>query len=124
MFYLVGIFRTSILGDSISSDPERRIKLYRSLQQRANSLNIKSIKETQTSQVKKLVLFCIWEDTRAKLTEIIPFIYILAIWSQSLLFSSMLTLGSGYNRMAAERHVLVSFLVALEGWYCCDILVY
>ena len=106
MFYLVGIFRTSILGDSISSEPERRIKLYRSLQQRANSLNIKSIKETQTSQVKKLVLFCIWEDTRAQLTEIIPFIYISAVWGQhpAIIFhilSSLLTVGSGGSLVAA-----------------------
>ena len=50
MFYPVGIFRTSRLGDGISSDPER-IALRRGLeesgciglQQRAGSLNIKTI---------------------------------------------------------------------------------
>ena len=49
MFYLMGIFRTSSPGDSISSHPERTalrrwaagVRLYRSLQQGAGSLNIK-----------------------------------------------------------------------------------
>ena len=54
MFYLLGIFRTSSLGDSISGDPERTVprrsrggrggvRLYRSLQRVAGSWNIKSI---------------------------------------------------------------------------------
>ena len=37
----------------------------------------------------------------------------------SILFlSSVLTVGSGCNLMAAGRQVLLSFLVALEGWCC------
>ena len=51
MFYSVGIFRTSNLGDSISSDPERTAPRRRGeepgyievLQQRAGSLNIKNL---------------------------------------------------------------------------------
>ena len=49
MFYLVGIFRTLSPGD-ISSNTKRTapsrqrgVRLYRSFQQRAGSLNIKSI---------------------------------------------------------------------------------
>ena len=64
----MGIFKTSIPGDSISSDPER-IALRRQgeepgyievLQQRAGSLNSKRlllIKENQISQVKELSAF-------------------------------------------------------------------
>ena len=51
MFYSVGIFRTSSPGDSISSDPERTTLRRRGekpgyievLQQRAGSLNIKTL---------------------------------------------------------------------------------
>ena len=53
MFYSVGIFRTSSLGDSISITLREllqecwewwgEVTLYRNLQQRAGSLNIKSI---------------------------------------------------------------------------------
>ena len=56
MFYLVGLFRTSCPGDSISSNPERTApgeegrsqviwggaRLYKVLQQKACNLNIKN----------------------------------------------------------------------------------
>ena len=67
MLYSVGIFRTSSLADSISSNPERTalrrqgdepgyIKV---LQQRAGSLNFERllIKENQISQVKEFSAF-------------------------------------------------------------------
>ena len=70
MFYLVGVFRTSGLGDSISSNPARTA-LRRGgeepgyievLQQRADSMNIKRLllmKENQISQVKEFsTLLC------------------------------------------------------------------
>ena len=68
MFYSVGVFRTSGLGESISSNPERTA-LRRAgeepgyievLQQWAGSLNIKRlllIKENQLSQVKEFSTF-------------------------------------------------------------------
>ena len=70
MFYSVGIFRISRLRDSISSNPERtaprrwrwggQVRLHRSLQQRAGSLNIKwllLVKENQISQVEEFRAF-------------------------------------------------------------------
>ena len=68
MFYLLGIFRTLSLGDSISSSPERTALrrpgeepgYIEVLQQRAGSLNIKRlllIKENQISPVKELSAF-------------------------------------------------------------------
>ena len=68
MFYSVGIFRTSSLGGSISSNPERTALRRREeepgctevLRQRAASLNIKRlliIKENQISQVKEFSTF-------------------------------------------------------------------
>ena len=75
MCYLVGIFRTSSPGDSISGDPERTIlrrwkggvRLYRNLQQGIGSLKIKillSIREKQISQVKKFSHFLyVWKNT-------------------------------------------------------------
>ena len=70
MFHFLGIFRTSSLGDSISSDPERADPrrwgeepgYIEVLQQMAGSLNIKRFllfKENQISQVKKFsALLC------------------------------------------------------------------
>ena len=68
MFYVVGIFRTLGLGDSISNDYERTALRRQeeqpgyteALQQRASSLNIKRllfIKENQISQVKEFSNF-------------------------------------------------------------------
>ena len=68
MFYLTGIFRTSSLGGSISSNLERIIVKRQGeetgymelLQQRAVGLNIKIlllIKGSQISQVKKYSVF-------------------------------------------------------------------
>ena len=68
VFYLVGIFKTSSMRDSISSNVARTLRRRRGeepgyiegLQQRAGSLNIKrvlQIKENQTSQVKEFSTF-------------------------------------------------------------------
>ena len=68
IFYSVGIFRTSSLGDSILSNPERTATRSQGeepvyievLQQRAGSLNIKRlllIRENQISQVKEFSTF-------------------------------------------------------------------
>ena len=67
MLYSMVIFRTSSLGYSISSNPERsgpwklrvgrEVRLYRSLQEGTDSPNIKRlllIKEVQISQIKEL----------------------------------------------------------------------
>ena len=68
MFHLVGLFRTSSPDGSISSDPEKTLRRQKEepgcytevLQQRADSLNIKTvwlIKENQISQVKEFSAF-------------------------------------------------------------------
>ena len=89
MFFSVIIFRTSSLGDSISSDPGRTslgmglgvggVRLYRSLQWegrgcwkvgrwrgcgRAASLNIRRLllRKTRYLKLRNLVLFYVWED--------------------------------------------------------------
>ena len=80
MFYSAGIFRTSSLGGSISSDPvlrrcglrgavQRRGKPGYTdvLQQRAAILNSKDyrrLKENHVSQVKEFSAFYVWEDVR------------------------------------------------------------
>ena len=72
MSYLVGIFRTSSLGESISSNPERTAPrrqgeepdYIKVLQQRAGSLNVKRlllIKENQIYQVKEFSTFLCME---------------------------------------------------------------
>ena len=84
MFCWVGIFRTSSLGDSISSNPERTalrrqgdepgyIKV---LQQRAGSLNIERlllIKENQISQVKEFSAF-LYKGRGKSLGSLKPFL--------------------------------------------------
>jgi len=78
MFYLVGIFRISSPGGSISSNPERPVLRKRGedpgyievLQEREGSLNIKRLilmKGNHRSQVKEFfpyILFYVWEDAR------------------------------------------------------------
>ena len=72
MFCLVGIFRTSSLGDSISSDPERTVlrrwwegvRLYRRWQQGAGRLNNKILRKTRYLKLRTLALFYVWEDVR------------------------------------------------------------
>ena len=82
--------------NSISGDLERAAsekaregaRLYASLQQGAGNLNIKRlllIKENQISCMKRFsALLCMGRHTR--LTEIISFLCISAIWGQILLF--------------------------------------
>lgn len=79
LFYVVGNFRSSSLGDSISTDPERTALRRRGeepgsievLQQRAGSLNVKRlflIKENQVFQVKEFSA-CLWMRQEPGLTE-------------------------------------------------------
>ena len=72
MFYVVGIFRTLGLGDSISNDYERTALRRQeeqpgyteALQQRASSLNIKRLlKKTGYPKLRNLV-FYVWGDAR------------------------------------------------------------
>ena len=89
-----------------------RIRLPRSLQQRTDSLNIRSIlwiKENQISQVKELALFYVWE-----------YASVWAYWNHSfhmhlshlgpascvfhILSSSVLIVGSSCSLMAASLH--------------------
>ena len=82
-------FRTSSLGESLSSDPERTaprgrggVWLYRSLQQRTGSLNIKSIfvNENQISQIKGLSTFLYME--RCKSLGSLKLLCASALWGQ------------------------------------------
>ena len=65
MLYVVGTFRTSSLGDSISSTPERTPLRRRGeksgyvevLQQRAGNLNIKILLLTKENQISKIKEF-------------------------------------------------------------------
>ena len=104
-----------------------RVWLYRNSQQRAGSLNIKSIfvNENQNLRLREGALFYIWEDER-----------VIAHWNHSFhmhlsylgpvsCICPVLTIGSGCNLIAARSQVLFSFLLALEGWnhwwlwHCC-----
>ena len=128
MFYLPEIFRTSDLGDSISSNPERTVlrrwggggvRLYRSLQQGAGSPNIKRlllIKEM--SQVKEFSAFLCMEDAR-----------VWAYWNHSV-HRYLSYLGpasciflhpwflevSGGSIIAVGPQVFFSFMGTLEDW--------
>ena len=74
MLYLVGIFRTSSPGDSISSNSERTAPRRQEedpgyiefLKQRAGSLNIQTLllKETRYHKLRNLVLFQLWKNAR------------------------------------------------------------
>ena len=71
-----GIFRTSNLGDSISSNPERTAlkrqgregsDLYKSFAKKGGSLNIKRLllfKENKIRTLRNLMLLYVWEDAR------------------------------------------------------------
>ena len=60
------------------------------LQKRAGGLNLKSIfcelKKTRYPKLKNLALFCVGKLQKSRLTEIIPLIYISAIWGQYPVF--------------------------------------
>ena len=74
ILYLVGIFRTSSPGDSISSNSERTAPRRQEedpgyiefLKQRAGSLNIQTLllKETRYHKLRNLVLFQLWKNAR------------------------------------------------------------
>ena len=121
MFYLLGNFRTSSPGGSISSNPERTaVKRWGEepcyvelLQWRAGSLNVKRwllIKENQISQVKEFRSFLLWEDARVwahwshsfdmHLSYLGPVFCVFTSWVFSGLF-----VGSGCSQMAVRWHV-------------------
>ena len=78
------------------------------------------IKESQISQLRNIALFCVWEDARSGLTEIIPFICSSAIWGQFryshilCFLSSRFIVGKGCSVMAARWQTLFSFLSSLR----------
>ena len=122
MFYLVGIFRTSSSGGSISSIPERIAPRRRGwgepgyvgvLQQRAGSVNVKRlllIKKTRYVKLRNLVLFCVWEGARVwvhwnhsfdmHLSSLRPVSCVFTSW-----VSSGLTVGRACSLMAARWQV-------------------
>ena len=121
MFHLVGIFRTSGPGGSISSSPERtalRRQARGVLQRRAGSLIVKRclwIKENQTSQVKECIAFlCMGRCKNLGHWNHSFYMYTSAIWGQFPLFScpefSGLTVWSGCGLMAAR------WLVFFPSW--------
>ena len=120
------IFRTSDLGDSISSNPERtvprrgggRVRLYRSLQQGAGSPNIKRLLLIKYLKLRNLALFNVWKMQESGLTEIIPFMCISAPWGQHPAFflHPWFLEVSGGSMIAAGPQVFFSFMVTLEDW--------
>ena len=86
MFYLVVILRTSSLGGSISSNPERTTLRRRGdepgyievLQQISGRLNTKrlSLKKTRYPKLRNLVLSMCRKIRESGLTEIVPFMYL------------------------------------------------
>ena len=98
MFYLLRIFRTSSLGDSISGNPEitapkrwgQEPGYIEVLQQRASGLNIKRlllIKGNQISQFKEFSFSMYGKMQESGFTDIIPFAPVSAIWGQYLFLS-------------------------------------
>ena len=134
MLYLVRIFRTSSLGDSISSNPERTAPRRRgeepgyteALQWRAGNLSIKIsllIKENQITQVKELSTFPCMGNGRVWAHWSPHSVGISAILAE--MSSPGLTTGSGCN-LAIRSQVFFSFPSALrltlEGWNCWRLL--
>ena len=125
MFYLAEIFRTSDLGDSISSNPERSVprrwwggvRLYRNLQQGAGSPNIKDYCYLMKYlKLMNLALFYVWKIQESGLTEIILFICISATWGQHpafFLHPWFLEVNGG-SVIAVGPQVVFSFMVAPE----------
>ena len=75
MFYLMGIFRTSSLGDSFSSDPERSvlrrqgelsgyIEICSKGQIVLTSKNYYQLRKTTYLKLRSLELFSVWENAR------------------------------------------------------------
>ena len=144
MFYLVGIFRTSSLGDSISDYLERTAPrrwvgeesgYIEVLQGRAGDLNIKRlllIKENQISQV-----LCLGRWKHLGSLRLFLWQHLSSLGPVSCVFSSWvslgLTVGNGCSLMPARWQMFFSFLssFSLTGlqWRAaiaddCDILVY
>ena len=104
MFYVVGIFRTLGLGDSISNDYERTALRRQeeqpgyteALQQRASSLNIKRlllIKENRISQIKEFSILCMGRCKNLGSLKLF-FSYVSQLSGASA-FHILLTIGSG-----------------------------
>ena len=138
----MGIFRTSSLGGSISSNPKRNAPrrqrekpgYIEALHQRAGNLNIKRlllVKENQISQVMEFSTFLSMERCKSLGLWKLLFHVHIPIWGQHpMLLTSWaplgLTIGSGCRLVAIRAQVFFSFLCALrvhwlilEGYNCC-----
>ena len=104
MFYLVRILRTSSLGGSISSNPERMTLRRRGdepdyievLQQIAGRLNIKrlSLKKTRYPKLRNLVLSVYGKMQESGLTEIVPFMHLSSLGRVSSVLYFLSFLGA------------------------------
>ena len=129
MFYLVGIFRTSSPGDSISNNPERTApRRWGQVGGAESQVTQKFETKGRQSEHQKVFLwskenqvfgtfpFSMYgKRQESGLTGIIPFVCISAIWANIPCFSSVLTVGSGCSLMAARSQVLFCFLVPLRA---------
>ena len=121
MFYVVGIFRTLGLGDSISNDYERTALRRQeeqpgyteALQQRASSLNIKRlllIKENRISQIKEFSILCMGRCKNLGSLKLF-FSYVSQLSGASafhILSSFGLTIGSGCSLTFSRQQVFFS----------------
>ena len=110
MFYVVGIFRTLGLGDSISNDYERTALRRQeeqpgyteALQQRASSLNIKRlllIKENRISQIKEFSILCMGRcKNLCSLTSFLSYTSQLPYPAQYLVLLHILTFLGSHHR--------------------------
>ena len=96
MLYLMGI-RQAVCQFTLrdcSKEEKGRVRLYRSLQERGGSLNIKvvlRIKENQLSQVKEFSTFPLYGRRQVSgLTDNIPFLNLSSSGSPFLAFSCIL----------------------------------
>ena len=114
LLYMAGFFRTLCQGDRISNDPERiaprrwgeesgYIEACNKGQVVWTSKYYCRLRKTRYLKLLNLALFYVWGKMQeCRLTEIIPFICISAIWGFFPVFftsptsSARLTLGSGW----------------------------
>ena len=137
MFYLVRIFRTSSLGDSISRNPERTLwggeersqVIYKVCNKGQVVWTSKSwlIKENQIPKLTHWVLFYVWEDPRVwahwnhsfdlHLSSLGPVSCVFTSW-----VSSGLTVGSGCSLVAPRWQVFFPSWVP-SGLTCSPLVV-
>ena len=127
MFYAVGLFSTSSLGDSISSNPERTALrrpeedagYTQVLYPRAGSLNIKRlllIKENQLSQVKQFSAFLCMGRCKnlGSLKSLLSYTSQLPYSAQYLVFFHILSfLGSHHRQQLQSDGCLIAGILLL-----------